>query len=192
MTISTIHAIKKAVAPAPVFGTIDAKINQWSLKILVKNGKVPANLSVEIGSLKLETIWNNLQNESATDIREHVRQLWLQAVELENEVREAMIDPTTPLETNSEIVEALTKYAASDKLNAQIMQYIVNGYALGCHHFASCLGVHTATIAARVHHIELFAKRGRTQSLKDRLIELFKIEIKNYGGVSATKSKQVE
>lgn len=167
----------------------------FEIEMLITDGWLPVNIGVELG---VDAIRKHYQ---AIRFRGYFQaENWLLAILSEATAIEKATPATIKVETitaptvevkietaDAEIVAALTKFALTEPLNAQIMQYLVNGYAVGCHHFCKSIGVHTATMAARVNQIDKLSKRGRNQPLKDRLIQLYKVEIKSYGGQSKVK-----
>lgn len=66
--------------------TASAKFIDWNKAIQIKNGFLPADLSIALGSAKLQNIWLNIRKRTITEIANEVKALWIEAVAVENNI----------------------------------------------------------------------------------------------------------
>jgi len=81
---------------------------------------------------------------------------------------------------------AVLKVIKSDSINLDILKYLIAGHPVGSVHFCRQVGIHTATMSARVRAIESAAKRGDRESIQDRLIQILGVKTVSRGGHEKT------
>jgi hypothetical protein len=77
-TLTENHIMTTQTASAPT-----AKFINWNKAIQVKNGFLPADLSVALGSEKLQTVWLNVRKRTIAEVANEVKALWIEAVAIE-------------------------------------------------------------------------------------------------------------
>lgn len=64
--------------------TFSRAMVQWFKNSLIRDGFMPADLSVASGSAVLQQVWLNVHRRSVNDVQHEVRVMWYQAVEMED------------------------------------------------------------------------------------------------------------
>lgn len=154
----------------------------FDLANLIADGWLPANIGVELGSDAIRKHYHNVRNRGYHNVDNWLLTILEEATAIEKTATTTAAETAELTKEEIEAANAVIEYASCDALNAQVIRYIVNNQPVGSHHFCKMIGVHTATMAARVHHIKEAAKPENGQSLRDRLIRILKVKLVSYGG----------
>lgn len=149
----------------------------FEIEMLITDGYLPKNIGIDLGAELLKQHYLHIKGRGYFPT-----QIWLLS----------LIDQATAIATETvagELTEAeklaavaVQTFAKADPLNLQIIKYVIDDRPVTSKYFCKMIGVHTATMAARLHHLGIAAKPGRNEFLRDRLIRILQVNFVILGG----------
>ena len=155
----------------------------FEIEMLVADGYLPQNIGIELGAKLLRQHYNHIKGRGFFPT-----QIWLLSLIEQATVTETVTETATATAT-SELTESeklaaveVETFAKADPLNLQILKYVLDDRPVRSKYFCKMIGVHTGTMAARLHHLEKAAKPGRDEFLRVRLMKILQVKIITLGG----------
>lgn len=74
---------EKHIMTTQTASTSTANFIVWNKSIMTRRGFLPADLSIAVGSTKLQDIWLNLRKRTIAEVANEVKTLWIAAVAVE-------------------------------------------------------------------------------------------------------------
>ena len=160
----------------------------FEIEMLSADGYFPENIGIELGSKLLTQHYNHIKGRGFFPTQIWLLSLIEQATATETATATAKATVTSEL-TESERLAAVEVeiFAKADPLNLQILKYVLDDRPVRSKYFCKMIGVHTGTMAARLHHLEKAAKPGRDEFLRVRLMRILQVKVIVSGGGGGTQ-----
>lgn len=157
----------------------------FEIEMLITDGYLPKNIGIDLGAELLTQHYLHIKGRGYFPT-----QIWLLSlIDQAKAIATATATATVAGEGEGELTEveklaavAVQTFAKADPLNLQIIKYVIDDRPVTSKYFCKMIGVHTGTMAARLHHLGIAAKPGRTEFLRDRLIRILQVNFVILGG----------
>lgn len=155
----------------------------FEIEMLITDGYLPKNIGIDLGAELLTQHYLHIKGRGYFPT-----QIWLLSL-IDQATAIATATATATVAVTGELTEveklaavAVQTFASSDPLNLQIIKYVIDDRPVTSKYFCKMIGVHTATMAARLHHLGIAANPGRNEFLRDRLIRILQVNSVILGG----------